>query len=156
MMYVFLTVIHGTPYPLSLSLLINTKHVLTSASALLILMHKTIQAVYCQYMFTPFIKRLRYVKFWHPCLKHWRYSKSIEWKTKGQVMALRINVLRYNRFVFHTWIAILLWKNWAHTPSASGSYGRLAGWQTKCKWKSKSLKFPIRRLNYLDFYYVYR
>ena len=23
-------------------------------------------------------------------------------------------------------------KNWAHAPTGSGSYSRLAGWQTKC------------------------
>ena len=33
-------------------------------------------------------------------------------------------------------------KHWAHAPTASGSYGRLlAGWQTKCGWISKFLKF---------------
>ena len=29
--------------------------------------------------------------------------------------------------------------NWTHTPSASGSYGRLAGWQARNAGKSRNL-----------------
>ena len=41
-------------------------------------------------------------------------------------MTLRINVLRYNGFVFRA-IAFLVRKKLDPIPSASGSYGRLAG-----------------------------
>ena len=60
-------------------------------------MHVAIQVVYCHYILTPFMECLWYVKFWHFCLK--QGDKSIERKTKGQAMALRINVLQYNRFM---------------------------------------------------------
>ena len=40
-------------------------------------------------------------------------------------MALRVNVLQYKGFV--SAIAYLVRKNWASTPSTSGSYGRQAG-----------------------------
>ena len=43
-------------------------------------------------------------------------------------MALRINVLRNKRFVFRQQSPIHVRENWASTPSASGSYGRQAGW----------------------------
>ena len=54
-------------------------------------------------------------------------------------------------------------KNWASTPSASGSYGRLAGWQAgrlagrladEIRLDFEILKI-LYRLNYLDFYFVY-
>ena len=54
-------------------------------------------------------------------------------------------------------------KNWASTPSASGSYGRLAGRQAgrqagrladEIRLDFEILKI-LYRLNYLDFYFVY-
>ena len=43
-------------------------------------------------------------------------------------MVLRVNVLRYKRFVFRQQSpSYLVRKNWASTPSVSGSYGRQAG-----------------------------
>ena len=45
-------------------------------------------------------------------------------------------------------------KNWTHTPSTSGSYGRLASWLADEMWVEVEIfKIPYR-LNYLDFYYV--
>ena len=50
-------------------------------------------------------------------------------------------------------------KNWASTPSASGSYGSLAGRQAGRLADEIRLDFEILkilyRLNYLDFYFVY-
>ena len=50
-------------------------------------------------------------------------------------------------------------KNWASTPSASGSYGRQAGRQAGRLADEIRLDFEILkilyRLNYLDFYFVY-
>ena len=46
------------------------EHVLNSVGALLVLLtHVAIQVVYCHYMLTPCLECLRYVKFWHLCLK---------------------------------------------------------------------------------------
>ena len=46
-------------------------------------------------------------------------------------------------------------KNWASTPSASGSYGRLAGrLADEIRLDFEILKI-LYRLNYLDFYFVY-
>ena len=45
-------------------------------------------------------------------------------------------------------------KNWASTPSASGSYGRLAGLADEIRLDFQILKI-LYRLNYLDFYFVY-
>ena len=50
-------------------------------------------------------------------------------------------------------------KNWASTPSTSGSYGRHAGRQAGWLADEIQLDFEILkilyRLNYLDFYFVY-
>ena len=54
-------------------------------------------------------------------------------------------------------------KNWASTPSASGSYGRLpgrqagrqAGWLADEIWLDFEILKILYRLNYLDFYFVY-
>ena len=50
-------------------------------------------------------------------------------------------------------------KNWTSTPSASGSYGRQAGWLAGRLADEIRLDFEILkilyRLNYLDFYFVY-
>ena len=50
-------------------------------------------------------------------------------------------------------------KNWASTPSASGSYGRQAGRQAGRLADEIRLDFEILkilyRLKYLDFYFVY-
>ena len=54
-------------------------------------------------------------------------------------MAQWINLNRNNRSAS---IFCIVRKNWAHAPTASGSYaGWLAGWQMKCGWISKFLKF---------------
>ena len=63
----------------------------------LILSHAATQVVYSHYILIPFMECLWYVKFCYLCLQ--QEDKSIEWKTKGQAMMLRINVLWYNRFV---------------------------------------------------------
>ena len=58
-------------------------------------------------------------------------------RIKGLTMAQWINLNRNNiSVIVHRYSAL-----WAHAPTASGSYGRLAGWQTKCRWISKFLKF---------------
>ena len=44
-------------------------------------------------------------------------------------MVLRINVLQCNKISIQTVITFIVRKNWTHTSSASGSYGRLAGRQ---------------------------
>ena len=66
---------------------------------------------------------LRCVKFWH---LHLKQDQLIEWMTKGQVMALRIYILWYKRFVLRQQLTSLWERNWTHMPSTSGSYGRLA------------------------------
>ena len=44
-------------------------------------------------------------------------------------------------------------KNWAHAPTASGSYGRLTGWLAdEMRVDFKILKI-LYRLDYLDFYF---
>ena len=49
-------------------------------------------------------------------------------------------------------------KNWAHAPTASGSYSRLAGWLAG--WLADEMRVDFKifkilyRLNYSDFYYV--
>ena len=43
-------------------------------------------------------------------------------------------------------------KNWTATPSASGSYGRQAGWQTKIQLDFETFVI-LYRLNYLNFYH---
>ena len=55
------------------------------------------------------------------------------------------------RICILTAIAYLVRKNWASTPSASGSYGRLAD---EIRLDIEILKI-LYRLNYLDFYFVY-
>ena len=52
-------------------------------------MYATIQV---DYMLTPSMECLWYVKVWHLCFK--QGDQSIEWITKGQAMALKITVLR--------------------------------------------------------------
>ena len=50
-------------------------------------------------------------------------------------------------------------KNWAHAPTASGSYGRLAGWLAGWLADEMEVDFEILkilyRLNYSDFYFVW-
>ena len=54
-----------------------------------------------------------------------------------------------------TAIAYLVRKNWASTPSASGSYGSQAGrLADEIRLDFEILKI-LYRLNYLDFYFVY-
>ena len=45
-------------------------------------------------------------------------------------------------------------KNWTHMPSASGSYGRLAGWLADEMRVQVEIFKIAYRLNYSDFYYV--
>ena len=97
----FLAVVHGMP---SLSSLINnTMYVMNSAGVLLILMHATIQVVYCHYILTPFTKFLILT----PLLILKQEDKSIQWKIKCQAMVLRIKVLQYNTFLFRYQLLIL-------------------------------------------------
>ena len=46
-------------------------------------------------------------------------------------------------------------KNWASTPSASGSYGRQAGRLADEIWLDFEILIILYRLKYLDFYFVY-
>ena len=46
-------------------------------------------------------------------------------------------------------------KNWASTPSASGSYGRQAGRVADKIWLDFEILKILYRLKYLDFYFVY-
>ena len=71
-------------------------------------------------------------------------------------MVLRINILWYNRL---TWITFLVRKNWTHTPSASGFYGRLTGLQVGREADRIQVDFEIFkilcRLTYSDCYNDY-
>ena len=73
-------------------------------------------------------------------------------------MALRINVLQYNGFIFRQQPPFLQ-ENWIPTVSPSGSYDRQAGWQADGLADKIWLDFKILkilyRLIYLDFYFVY-
>ena len=100
---------------------------------------------------------LWYVKLWHLCFK--QEDQSIEWMTKGQAMALRVNVLRNKGFVFRQQSPIL----WEKTGSlhlalvgltAGWQAGRQAGRQDEIRLDFEILKI-LYRLNYLDFYFVY-
>ena len=102
---------------------------------LIALTHAAIQVVYCHYMLTPSMECLWYVKLWHLCFK--QEDQSIEWMTKGQAMALRVNVLRNKGFVFRQQSPIL----WEKTgPLHLALVGLTAGWQTKYGWISKFWK----------------
>ena len=115
-----------------------------------------IQVVYSHYMLMPSMECLWFVKFWYLCFK--QGDQSIEWMTKGQAMALRINVLQYNGFIFRQQPPFLQ-ENWIPTVSPSGSYDRQAGWQADGLADKIWLDFKILkilyRLIYLDFYFVY-
>ena len=51
-------------------------------------------------------------------------------------------------------IFCIMSKNWAYAPTASGSYGRLAGWLAdEMRVDFKIFKI-LSRLNYLDVYFV--
>ena len=107
---------------------------------LIVITHAPIQVVYSYYMLTPSMEGLWYVKFWHLCFK--LEDQLIEWMTKGQAMALRINILRYNRFVFRQQLPFL-WEKTIPLCLALVRFmaGRQAGWQTKYSWNSISWKF---------------
>ena len=108
-----------------------------------------IQVIYSHYMLTPSIECLRYVKFWHLCFK--QEDQLIEWMTKGQAMALRINILHYNGFIFRQQLPFFWEKTGPpHLALVDFVAGRLAD--------EIELDFEIfkilYRLNYLDFYFV--
>ena len=90
------------------------------------------------------------VKFWHLCFK--QEDQLIEWMTKGQGMALRINVLQYNRFIFRQQSPFL----WEKTrPLCLALVGLMAGrLADKIQLEFWTLKI-LYRLNYLNFYFVY-
>ena len=93
---------------------------------------------------------LWYVKLWHLCFK--QEDQSIEWMTKGQAMALRVNVLRNKGFVFRQQSPILLEKTGPlHLALVGLTAGRLAD---EIGLDFEILKI-LYRLNYLDFYFVY-
>ena len=73
--------------------------------------------------------------------------------TKGQAMALRINVLRYNGFAFRKQ-STFCEKNWTPKPSASGSYDRVADRVVDKTQLDFEIFKILYRLNYLDFYFV--
>ena len=101
---------------------------------------------------------LWYVKLWHLCFK--QEDQLIEWMTKGQAMALRVNVLRNKGFVFRQQSPIL----WERTgPLHLALVGLTAGWQAgwQAGWLADEIRLDFEilkilyRLNYLDFYFVY-
>ena len=101
---------------------------------------------------------LWYVKLWHLCFK--QEDQSIEWMTKGQAMALRVNVLRNKGFVFRQQSPILWEKTGPlHLALVGLTAGWLAGWLAGRLADEIRLDFEILkilyRLNYLDFYFVY-
>ena len=99
------------------------------------------------YMLPPFVECLWYLRFWHLCLR--QEDLLIKWTTKRQTVVLRINVLRYNRFMFRQW-SPFLWKKWTNKLTTSGSYGRLAN----KIWVDLKIFKILYRLNYWDFYLV--
>ena len=100
-------------------------------------------------MLTPSMECLWYVKFWHLCFKQ---DQSIEWMTKGQAMALRVNVLRYKGFVFRQQSPILWEKTGPlHLALVGLMAGRLAD---EIRLDFQVLKI-LYRVNYFDFYFVY-
>ena len=56
------------------------------------------------------------------------------------------------RIRIYTAIAYLVRKNWASTPSASGSYGRLAGRLADKRWMYFKILKILYGLNYLFVY----
>ena len=89
-----------------------------------------------------------------------REDQLIEWMTKGQAMALRINVLRYKGFVFRQQSPILWEKTGPlHLALVGLTAGWQAGWQAGRLADEIGLDFKILkilyRLNYFDFYFVY-
>ena len=77
------------------------------------------------------------------------FDQSIEWMTKGQAIVLKINGLRYNKFIFRQQSPFL----WQKTgPLHLVLVGLTAGRLTD----TAQLDFKILyRLNYFDFYFVY-
>ena len=96
---------------------------------------------------------LWYVKLWHLCFKQ---DQSIEWMTKGQAMALRVNILQNKGFVFRQQSPILWEKTGPlHLALVGLTAGRLAGrLADEIRLDFEILKI-LYRLNYLDFYFVY-
>ena len=93
---------------------------------------------------------LWYVKLWHLCFK--QEDQSIEWMTKGQAMALMVNVLRNKGFVFRQQSPILWEKTGPlHLALVGLTAGRLAD---EIRLDFEILKI-LYRLNYLDFCFVY-
>ena len=80
-------------------------------------------------------------------------DKLIEWKTKGQAKALRINVFRYNRFMFKYIDHLSCEKDWTYMPRASGSYGQLAGWLADEIQVEFEIFKILYRVYYLDCYF---
>ena len=79
-------------------------------------------------------------------------NQSIEWMTKGQAIALRINVLWYNRFVFRQQLPFL-WEK--PGPLRLALVGLVAGWLAdEIRLDFEILKI-LYRSNYLVFYFVY-
>ena len=70
-------------------------------------------------------------------------------------MAQWINVNQNNRSVVRSSsILCIVRKNWAHAPTASGSYGRLVDWLADKMQVDFEIFKILYRLNYLDFYFV--
>ena len=103
-----------------------------------------IQIVYSHYMLTPSMECLWYFKFLKLCFK--QEDQSIQWMTKGQAMAQRINILHYNWFVFRQQSPFL----WEKPRSTSGSYSRQAGWLADEIWVDFKVFKILYKLNYLD------
>ena len=68
-------------------------------------------------------------------------EKEKQSRIKGLILAQWINLNRINRFVVASAsISCIVRKNWSYLPTTIGSYGRLAGWQTKYGRVSNFLK----------------
>ena len=109
-------------------------------------MHVATQVVYCYYIIlTHFVECLWYDKFDTIVSS----KKIIEWIIKGQAMALKINILWYNIFVFRQWSPFLREK---YGPILPVLVGLMAGWQTI--WVDFKILKILYWLNYLGFYFV--
>ena len=78
--------------------------------------------------------------------QHWPFRSPVKEKgkqgrMKGLTRAQWINFNRNNRSVLASWYSVLWEKNWPNSPTASGSYGREGGRQTKYGGISKFQNF---------------
>ena len=140
--------IYSPPAPTIPPPLMNVLYWNSVGTSLVLLTCAAIQVVYCHYMVTLCVECLWYFEF--EALFE-AISQLIEWTTKGQAMALKINVLRYNRVMFRQQSPSL----WEKTgPICLVLVGLMAGWQAnKIGMNCKIFKI-LYKLNYLDSYFI--